>query len=191
VQDTVMDEIWIGRTEYTRFESDNELASRHAPWLRGATWPKDSFSSLGALGQVGPLSELFFDESIPGFRVQEARSGSVHGVETTQYRIVVPTCGSTAPTDGITESTAPLQLWVDGQGRLVQARMLTTEVIAKNAHIEEQLPGAGFPPGRITIVSTIDLGDFGAPVAIAAPRVINSRGSGGSEFIELKRGKCR
>jgi hypothetical protein len=191
VQDNVMDQIWIGRTEYTRFESDNELASLHAPWLKGATWPKDSFGPLGALGQVGPLGELFFDESVHGIRLEDAGSGSVHGVETTQYRIVVPTCGSTAPTDGITESTAPLQLWVDGQGRLVQARLSSTEDIAKNAHLEEQLPGGGFPPGRITIVSTIDLGDFGAPVAVAAPRVANTRGSGGSEFIELKRGKCR
>jgi hypothetical protein len=191
VQHNVTDEIWIGRTEYTRFASDNELVSLHAPWVKGATWPKDSFGPLGAVGQIGPLGELGLDESVPGFRLQDAGSGMVRGVEATQYRIVVPTCGTSGPTEGITETTTPLQLWVDSHGRLVQARMSSTEDIAKNAHVEEQLPGGGFPPGRITIVSTIDLGDFGAPTAIAAPAVVHTQSSGGSGFITLKRRNCR
>ncbi len=190
-QHNVMDEIWIGRTEYFRFAPDNELVSLHAPWVKGATWPKDLFGPLGALEQIGPLGELALSESVPGLRLLDAGSGRVRGIEATQYRIVVPTCGTSAPSGGITESMAPLQLWVDGHGRLVQARMTTTEVIAKNARIEQQLPGGGLPPGRITNVSTIDLGDFGAPVTITAPTVVHTQSSGGSESIALKRRNCR
>jgi hypothetical protein len=191
VQHNVTDQIWIGRTEYTRLESANQLVSLHAPWLKGATWPRDSFGPLGALGQIGPLGELALDASLPGLRVEDAGSGLVRGIEATQYRLLVPTCGRAAPSDGITQSTTPLQLWVDGHDRLVQARMSTTEDIAKNARIAAQFPGGGFPPGRVTIVSTIDLGDFGAPVAITAPRVAMIHSSGRSAFITLKRRSCR
>jgi hypothetical protein len=84
----------------------------------------------------------------------------------------------------------PLELWVDGDDRLVKARMSTTEDITKSAHIGDLLGGQGFPTGRATDVSTIDLGDFGAPVTVAAPRVAHSQTSGGGGFLTLKRGRC-
>jgi len=188
VQDNVMDDVWIGRTEYFRFGSDNDLNS---PWLKGVTWPKNSFGPLGALQEVGPLGELSLDEGVPGLRVEAAGSGTVHGVETTEYRLVVPTCGATTPSDGIGESTGPLQLWVDDQGRLLQARQSMTEDIAKNASLGAAFAGGDFPAGRVTTVSIANLGDFGAPVAIAAPPAVITHGSGGSYFITLKRGHCR
>jgi hypothetical protein len=187
-QDNVIDQVWIGRTEYTRLEFDDDSDS---PWMKTATWPKDSFGSLGALQDVGPLGMLSVEEGVPGLRVEAAGSGPVHGVETTEYQLVVPTCGATTPSDGIRESTGPLQLWVDGQGRLLQARQSMTEDIAKNAHLGAAFAGGGLPSGRVTTVSSVELGDFGAPVAIAAPPVVLTHASGGSGFITLKRGPCR
>jgi hypothetical protein len=188
-QDIVIDNVWIGRTEYTRLRP-HDLRDPDPPWLEGATWPKDSFGPLGALGQIGPLGELALDESVPGFRVESAGSGMVQGVETRQYRIVVPRCGASPQTDGLRESMQPLELWVDGRGRLVQARLTNTEDITKEAHLGIRLPG-GFPTGRATTVSTVDLTAFGAPVAISAPTVAHSDGSSSSGFVMVKRAHCR
>jgi len=187
-QDNVIDQVWIGRTEYTRLELAHGSDST---WIKGPIWPKDSFGSLGMLEDVGPLGALALDEGVPGLRVEAAGSGTVHGVETTEYRLVVPTCGATTPSDGIGESTGPLQLWVDDQGRLLQARQSMTEDIAKNASLGAAFAGGDFPAGRVTTVSIVNLGDFGAPVAIAAPPAVITHGSGGSYFITLKRGHCR
>jgi hypothetical protein len=187
-QDNVVDQVLIGRTEYTRLEFDDDSDS---PWTKGPTWPKGTFGSLGALEDVGPIGALSLDEGVRGLLVEDAGSGPVHGVETTEYRLVVPTCGTSTPSDGFSESTGPLQLWVDGRGRLVQARQSITEDIAKNAHLGAAFAGGGFPAGRVTIVSVIDLGHFGARVAIAAPPVVITHASGGSSFITLKRGDCR
>lgn len=188
LQDDVMDNIWIGRTEYTRLGFDN---STDSPWMKGPTWPKDSFGPLGALDDVGPLGELSLDTGLPGVRVEAAGSGTVHGVATTEYRIIVPTCGASTPSDGFSVATGPLQLWVDGHGRLVQARQSITEDIAKNAHVGGALAGGDFPAGRVTSVSIIELGDFGAPVAITAPPVVITHGSGEGGFATSTFGHCR
>jgi hypothetical protein len=188
-QDNVMDDVWIGRTEYFRFGSDNDPDTR---WLKGPTFPKDSFGPLGTLEEVGPLGELSLDQGVPGLRLQDAGSGTVHGVETTEYRLVVPTCGASTPSDGLSVSTGPLQLWVDGHGRLVQARQSITEDIAKNARVGGALAGGDFPVGRVTNVSIIDLGHFGAPITVAAPPVVQTQTSEGEEgFATSKRGNCR
>jgi hypothetical protein len=188
VQDNDMEDVWIGRTQYTRIEFDNDP---HSPWLKGPTWPKDSFGPLGALGFVDPLGQLSADEGVPGLRIEAAGSATVHGVETTQYRLVMPTCGASTRSDGLTESIAPLQLWVDGHGRLVQARESITEDIAKDAHLGTAFAGEDFPTGRVTSVGIIDLGHFGAPAAIAAPPVEITHATSGGSFIEAKRGPCR
>jgi hypothetical protein len=187
-QDSVMDDVWIGRTEYLRLDPDT---FRDAPWLKGVTFPKDSFGPLGLLQEVSPLGELSLDQGAPGLRVDAGGSGTVHGVETTEYRIVVPTCGAATPSHGISQTTGPLQLWVDGHGRLVQARQSITEDVAKNARVGVALAGGDFPVGRVTIVSTLDLGDFGAPVAIAAPRVLITNSSGEQGFAISFRARCR
>ena len=188
VQDNVMDDVWIGRTEYTRLEFDD---SSDSPWVKESTWPEDSFGPLGALDDVGPLGELASDEGMPGLRVEDAGSGTVHGVETTEYRLVVPTCPASTASDGFSVSTGPISLWVDGQSRLVQARQSITEDIAKDAHLGDAPAGGDLPVGTVTSVSIIDLGDFGAPAAIAAPPVANTHGSGSSVFIEAKPRNCR
>jgi hypothetical protein len=189
-QDTMIDNVWIGRTEYIRFEPGAD-AGLDSPWLKNATWPKDAFGPLGELGQIEPLDELALDESIPGFRLESVGNGLVHGVTAHEYRIVVPLCGAAAPTDGISESTGPLQLWVDGQDRLLQARVSSTEDITKQANLGSQFPGARALTGRSTVISTVDLTDFGVPIAVAAPRVLEAHSSEGFSSIALKRGHCR
>jgi hypothetical protein len=189
-QETVMDDVWIRRTEYSRFMPETNL-SLDTPWMKTATWPKSSFGPLGVLGRIGPLSALALDASVPGIRVEAAGSGMVHGVETQEYRIVVPLCGTSGHPNGISTAMAPLELWVDGQGRLVQARQSNTEDITKRAHLGNLVPGEGFLVGRSTSVSTIELGDFGAPAAITAPAVVNTHSAGHSLFITLRRAHCR
>jgi hypothetical protein len=189
-QENVIDQVWIGRTEYTRLEFNDNADS---PWIKGPTFPKNTFGSLGALQQVGPLGELSLDEGVPGLRVEDIGSGTVHGAPTTEYELVVPTCDASTPKDGLSESTGPLQLWVDGHGRLVQARQSMTEDIAKDAHVGDgdALPGQRLPAGRVTTVSIIDLGDFGAPVAIVAPPVLVTHGSSEVGFALSVRAHCR
>jgi hypothetical protein len=186
-QDNVIDQVWVGRTEYTRLGFDDDSDS---PWMKGPTWPKDTFGSLGSLQQVGPLGELSLDEGVHGLRVEATGSATVRGVKTTEYQFVVPTCGATMPSDGIRESTGPLQLWVDGHGRLLQARQSMTEDIAKNAHLGPAFPEEGLLAGRVTTVSTIDLGDFEAPVAIPTPPVVITHGSSGVGFAVSTRAHC-
>jgi hypothetical protein len=188
-QDTVIDQVWIGRTDYIRLELDD--SDSPSPWMKESTWPKDSFGWLGALQQVGPLGALSLDEGVPGLRVEDAGSGTVHGAQTTEYQLVVPTCVASTRRDGISESTGPLQLWVDGHGRLVQARQSITEDIGKDADVGDALPGQDQPAGRVTTVSIIDLGHFGAPVAIAAPPMVITHGSGEIGFAVSTRAPCR
>ena len=95
-QENVIDQVWIGRTEYTRLEFNDNADS---PWMKGPTFPKNTFGSLGALQQVGPLGELSLDEGVPGLRVEDIGSGTVHGAPTTEYQLVVPTCDG-AHTEG-------------------------------------------------------------------------------------------
>jgi hypothetical protein len=187
-EDTVMDDIWIGRTEYTRLRP--VLAVAGSQWRKEITWPKGSFGALGALEQLGPLGDLSLDESVPGLHLESAGPATVRGVATRAFRVVLPTCATTRPRDGFSESTSPLELWVDGHDRLEKARMSATEDITKGAHIGDLSGGQGFPTGRGTNVSTIDLGDFGAPVTVAAPSVAHTQASGGGGFLELKRAHC-
>jgi hypothetical protein len=187
-QDTVMDDIWIGRTEYTRLGP--VLAVTGSPWLKEITWPKGSFGALGALEQLGPLGDLSLDESVPGLHLESAGSATVHGVATHAFLVVLPTCAATRPRDGISESMGPVELWVDGHDRLVKARMSVTEDITKHAHLGDLAGAQEFPTGRGTDVSTVDLGDFGAPVTVAAPPVAHTPVSGGGAFLEMKRAHC-
>jgi len=66
-----------------------------------------------------------------------------------------------------------------------------TEDIAKGAHVGDALPGQPLPAGRVTTVSLIELGDFGARVAIAAPPVLTTRGSSEVGFALSARTHCR
>jgi hypothetical protein len=178
-QTSLLDQIWIGRTAYNRLASLPGPLS--APWT-SFTFPPDFFGSLGPLSTVGPIGTLDTEMSIPGLRVVDLGSSLVQGSRATRYLLVAATC--VVPKALGEESTSPLEIWLDGQGRLVQARdsvriRLTRQQIARfsppigsGSSIEWGLAS------QSVTVSTIRLFDFGAPVTISAPKTEPS-GSGG------------
>ena len=191
-EDTSISNIWIGRTDYLEFHLAGALP--RPVWIKQATWPRSSFGPLGPLGQIGPLGELTLDLSVPGLRLQDQGATVVRGIPATAYLVVVPTCAR-RPAGIASTSSSPLEVWVDGRDRMVQARVTTrvdfTEAMLRADHLNGPLAGAGeTETGRATDVSTIELADFGAPADIAAPPVPNRIGAGSSSSIEMKLKGC-
>ena len=86
-----------------------------------------------------------------------------------------------------------LELWVDGQDRLLQVRASTRFDFTKAMLRADRLPDSGQLPdggaveiGRATDVSTMEFGGFGAPADISAPPVRRLQGSSSSGFAEIK-----
>jgi hypothetical protein len=157
-QTLVNDQIFIGRSFYTKFG----IASSHFPdrWTKG-TFPKASFGVLGVFDEVDPVGVLDGDITTHGTKVELLGPGTLGGAAVTRYRVVVPTCAATAHTTGPRDVVRPIELWLDGEGRLVQIR--------DAMHLTNP---AGAFSGVSTITSTIRLSDFGAPAAVSAPKVI-------------------
>lgn len=188
-QTSLLDQIWIGRTAYNRLASlPGPLG---APWTR-LNFPPGSFGSLGPLSIIAPIETLDTEISIPGLRVVDLGSGLVQGSRATRYMLVAPTCAVSKASGE--ESTSPVEIWLDSQGRLVQARdsvriRLTRQEIARlsppigsTTYIEWGLAS------QSVTVSTIRLFDFGARVTISAPQTVpsGSSSSSGSSTIELR-----
>ena len=190
-QTSLLDQIWIGRTAYNRLASLPGPLS--APWTRFSV-PPGSFGSLGPLSTIAPIETLDTEMPIPGLRVVDLGTDLVQGSRATRYLLVAPTCA--APRAFGEESTSPVEIWLDSQGRLVQARdsvriRLTRQQIARLS------PPIGSGPyiewglaSQSVTVSTIRLFDFGARVTISAPQTVPTGSSGassaGMEPIELR-----
>jgi hypothetical protein len=97
----------------------------------------------------------------------------IHGVATTHYRASVDLTKAVANAPAAVRSgveraaqavgqTIPVEVWVDGQGRL---RQLTATIDPGNA----QAPSDLGPSTTGPVVATVDLWDFGAPVTVTAP----------------------
>jgi hypothetical protein len=187
-QDNLINSIWIGRTEYVSVDFGNlpPDAPASSRWIKQATWPKNAFGPLGALGQVDLLGQLSIELSARGLHLEDRGPAVVGGVRTTAYVVVVvPTC----PASKGRVRISPIELWVDGRGRLVQAR--STEHVDITKKMVDHLPNGGeAQTGRIADVLTVQLGDFGARAAISAPPVLASQGSGSSGFAEAKLEAC-
>jgi hypothetical protein len=187
-QGTVFDEIWIGATEYTRLRIAIADDS-YSPWIKDPAGPKDSPGAFGAFEEIGPLGSLTLDESVHGMQVDDTGHERVRGVETTVYRLVLPACMAASRGNGFSESLGPTELWVDGKGRLVQARSSTRLVISNKRHGTAP-PIGGVVAGRVASVDIIHIDDFGAPATITAPHVETSVGVGESGFALSRRTGC-
>jgi hypothetical protein len=187
-QDNLINSVWIGRTEYVSVDFGNLPADMPASsqWIKEATWPKNTFGPLGVLGQIDLLGQLSIELSARGLHLEDRGRAVVRGERTTAYEvIVVPSC----PASKGRVRISPIELWVDGQGRLVQAR--STEQVDITKKMVDHLPNGGdAQTGRIADVLTVQLGHFGARAGITAPPVFPSHGSGGSEFAEAKLEAC-
>jgi hypothetical protein len=157
-QTLVNDQIFIGRSFYTQFG----IVSSHFPdrWTKG-TFPKASFGLLGVFDEVDPVGDLEGDLTTHGTKVELLGPERLGGAAVNRYRVVVPACAATPHTTGPRDVVGPIDLWLDGEGRLVQIR--------DAMHVTNP---AGAFRGSSTITSTIRLSDFGAPVTVSAPKVI-------------------
>jgi hypothetical protein len=183
-QTTVVSEIWIGRTLYTNFNLAG--SGFDDSWDKSGNVPVGSTGSFGVLGNVSPIAQLADDAAAPGVRTERLGTDMLGTTVTTRYRVLVPTCS--AGSGGIPrELGGPTDLWIDQQGRLVQARSVLRFTTPKTFPVPKNVPGfQAFSPwpftGRATLVTTIRLFDLGTPVSISAPEVVDVGTSGSQGF---------
>jgi hypothetical protein len=167
---TTTQQIAIGRSVY-----ENDLL----PGLLG-DWTKQSFPRLvGVLGfgaadafgaVLSPLGKPFTVVA-----VTERGTDVVSGAPATQYLVTVEAEPRTGPDCPVSKGaqrppvTGHVDVWVDDQGRLVQARLITTFGKKAMAAIAKDNPSFDPTFGPFTITSTLRLSQLGAPVRIARP----------------------
>ena len=167
VTQTMVDsQIWIKHSFYTQLNVTGQPVL--IPWIQ-AKVPTGSSGPLGVLDEVDPFGFLDGELSIHGTRVERLQSESVGGMAATKYRIVVPTCNGSSTATDPQEELGTINIWLDGQGRLVQVRDVF--------HLTDPVKSLS---GRSTTVSVVRLFDFGAPVTISAPKEVRPEGQGGS-----------
>jgi hypothetical protein len=113
---------------------------------------KEGTSGLGSLS-TGDLSQILGVLRQHSSSVTKLGSATIDGVATTHYRAMLTgtytsTSSSGAPVSGT--ASWPVDVWVDGQGRLSQLRL--------------QLPFFG-----IEMSNTVTLSDYGSPVSVTPP----------------------
>ena len=130
-------------------------------------------ASADGLGVV--LSAL--TGSVTTVSVRELGTDSVDGAPATRYlvrtepRPICPEPGRKLPQGSTT-------VWVDSDGRLVQARDSFTISATFGASLRKKIPDlADVPSGPRTLTSTLRLSAFGASVHVAAPTLQRSGGS--------------
>ncbi len=177
------------------------------PRLRSAEDP------LGLEDALGPFTLGSVGGGEPVVDTQDEGQTSVGGVAVTRYVLTVsapPSCRA-AVRAAVAAGTYidPTTLWVDTQGRLVQARSAlhlnlrppksVEEKINKleeksQKQFEKEFPGAPklptftIPSGVVVFVLTLHLADFGAPVHITAPVITRQPGSqsGASTNVQMQ-----
>jgi hypothetical protein len=176
IQTFLNDETWIGRTVYTQLGIESPQVA--IPWIKSKS-PTGSFGSLGVLDEVEPVGILDSDLGTHGTKVELLRSEELGGTAATKYRVVVPTCTATSRSSGPRVVIGPIDLWLDSGSRLVQVRdvLHTTDSVGS------------FARGS-TIINTIRLFDFGAPVTISAPKALLPPGQGSVAFLTISPGGC-
>jgi hypothetical protein len=125
--------------------------------------------------------------SIPTLELSEVGASSVDAVTTTEYSFK-PSCVVSSAASHLRVSAGPLDVWVDGAGRLVQARGSVT-ITTQGGSIH---PGYGSQlAGTSMTVTGLRLYDFGTSVHLqtAPPDARSTYGSTISTFA-AKPGKC-
>jgi hypothetical protein len=161
-------EIAIGPAVYQSIGADSPLSG----WIREPTPRDDSAIGLGSAdGFADPLLSL----TAP-YRVRSVRDlgrASLGGTDATRYLVESRLQVHCPKSD--TAMRQPMQrttLWIDGQGRLVQARSTSySNGKIPAAYLKRNPQFAEEPTGASTSVTTLRLSAFGQPVRVAAPAV--------------------
>ncbi len=169
-------EIGIGSTLYV---SNGSLQSRLG-FMRLPLAPHPA----SVLGLSGTAAEPLFALSRPFavLRVRNLGPALLHGTATTRY--VVRTklqhdCPKPATRRGsaavvlAASAASTTTMWVDGKGRLVQARSSSYDSGDIPATLLKSDPWVNDrPKGSTTMTTTVRLSAFGAPVTITAPNAV-------------------
>jgi hypothetical protein len=176
-QTTSESDIAIGSTLYQNFGPGNLPSG----WTKTPGGRDKSELGLGSAAGIGfVLSGL--TGPVTTVSVRALGPASVDGAPATRYlvrtepRPICPDPGRRVPEESTT-------VWVDSNGRLVQARNAFSISATFGASLRKENPDLGdIPLGPRTLTSTLRLFAFGAPVHIATPAV---RPSGSAAITQI------
>ncbi|MEU3861596.1 hypothetical protein AB0F03_30220 [Streptomyces sp. NPDC028722] len=142
----------------------------------GKTWAKIDLKRLAARGSAGrsqvsdPAEPVRYLRNVGSEDVTRVGTQTLDGTRTTHYRVSVPlsalSSGNAAQERELRQqlgkSTLPVDLWLDGQGRLRQESVRLT--LHPLAH---RTPGRGDTP--VTSTTVLRFSDFGTDARVSAP----------------------
>ncbi|MFC8075590.1 hypothetical protein ACFUN8_08605 [Streptomyces sp. NPDC057307] len=141
----------------------------------GKSWMKIDLAKLAeqqgagaGAGQVSdPAASFSYTKGISDKNVKKVGTATVDGAKTTHYRVTVDVDAlakdNTEQTRKLKEqlgATLPLDIWLDGDGRLRQQKM---ELTVKRPAGETE------GPAQVAVLTTLKLSDFGTDVNVTAP----------------------
>jgi hypothetical protein len=148
-------------------------AAQRSQLPRGKAWMKIDLARLqqsgGAAGQVSDPAEPFaYTKGVSDRDVRKVGSATVDGVHTTHYRVKVDVKSLAGGDAGkaaqlrrqLGASSVPLEMWLDGQGRLRQESVRLT--------LRPQTTDAQRTPA-VTSTTLLKFSDFGTKADVQAP----------------------
>jgi hypothetical protein len=162
-------EIAVGPAVYQSIGTDDPLSG----WIKETAPRDDGAIGLGSAdGFADPLLSLTAPYTVR--RVRDLVRASLGGESTTRY-LVESRLRLHCPKSA-TATRQPMQrttLWIDGQGRLMQARSASySSGKIPAADLKSNPQFADEPTGSSTSVTTLRISGFGRPVHVAAPAVV-------------------
>jgi hypothetical protein len=164
-QSSLTEMVSVGKAQYERLPI--------GPPQEMPLWVKlPARAGLGINGIVPVLQQATEYGLIPGspnLEVETIGPSLVGSVGTTEYVFkAVPACLVRSRPGQPHATSGPFEVWVDGVGRLIEARTTVTETAPASS-----LPGMAGPyfSGVLTTTSLLRLSDFGAPVRVNVPHV--------------------
>jgi hypothetical protein len=167
----------IGSAAYVKLPTNFQGLAGGKAWIEADLPAIDSVAGqqlgLPALGSGLDMTGMLDWLRGVSSDVTQVGKDTVHGVGTTHYRASVDLTKAAANAPAAVRSrvgqaaqalgqAVPVDVWVDGQGRL---RQLTASIDTGSA----RGPSGGALPDTGPVVVTVDLWDFGAPVNVTAP----------------------
>jgi hypothetical protein len=160
-------QVRLGRTVYISFAAPGQP---QAIWINIGR-PPDSGQDLLGLDFINAAGALTgFSGPFHAVRVEDLGSAVIDGIPSTGYRVISgPTCASSR-SDPPSDTAGPTDLWVDGDGRLVQVRSTSSASMGPpptGAPSANEFPRSDW--GTATTTYVLRFTGYGAPVTITAP----------------------
>jgi hypothetical protein len=164
-QSSLTEMVSVGKVQY--------VGLQFGPPQGTARWVKLPSRAGPGINGIVPVLEQATEYGLisvsPNLEVETVGPSLVGSVETTEYVFTaVPACLVHSRPGQPHATSGPLEVWVDGAGRLIEARTTVTETVPASS-----LPGMAGPrfSGVSTTTSIVRLSDFGAPVRVNVPHV--------------------